>query len=86
MVGIRPDGVKEVMGYAIAPSESTITLKELLEDMVSRCVQPVLLFVTNGFKDTIHQVFPNEVYQHCCVHVSHNLASNVREADQKNKR
>lgn len=85
-VGIRPDGAKEVLGYAIAPNESTVTWKELLEDLISRGVKSVLLFVTDGLKgikDTIHQTFPQAAYQHCCVHVSRNIASKVRVADRR---
>ncbi len=85
-VGIRPDGAKEVLGYAIAPNESTVTWKEILEDLSDRGVNDVLLFVTDGLKgikDTIHHVFPQAAYQHCCVHVSRNISSKVRVADRK---
>lgn len=85
-VGIRPDGAKEVLAYAIAPNESTVIWNEILEDLVARGVKDVLLFVTDGLKgmaDTIHQVFPKAAYQHCCVHVSRNIASKVRVADRK---
>lgn len=85
-VGIRPDGAKEVLGYAIAPNESTVTWKEILEDLSDRGVNDVLLFVTDGLKgikDTIHHIFPQAAYQHCCVHVSRNISSKVRVADRK---
>ncbi|PWF40912.1 IS256 family transposase [Enterococcus faecium] len=85
-VGIRPDGAKEVLAYAIAPNESTVIWNEILEDLVARGVKDVLLFVTDGLKgmaDTIHQVFPKAAYQHCCVHVSLNIASKVRVSDRK---
>lgn len=85
-VGIRPDGAKEVLGYAIAPNESTVTWKEILEDLSDRGINDVLLFVTDGLKgikDTIHHVFPQAAYQHCCVHVSRNISSKVRVADRK---
>ena len=85
-VGIRPDGAKEVLAYAIAPNESTVIWNEILEDLVARGVKDVLLFVTDGLKgmaDTIHQVFPKASYQHCCVHVSRNIASKVRVSDRK---
>lgn len=85
-VGIRPDGAKEVLGYAIAPNESTVTWKEILEDLSDRGVNDVLLFVTDGLKgikDTIHHVFPQAAYQHCCVNVSRNISSKVRVADHK---
>lgn len=85
-VGIRPDGAKEVLAYAIAPNESTVIWNEILEDLVAHGVKDVLLFVTDGLKgmaDTIHQVFPKAAYQHCFVHVSRNIASKVRVSDRK---
>ena len=60
-IGIREDGTKEVLSYAIAPTESTYVWNELLQDINSRGVQEVLLFITDGLKgmkDTIHQIYP----------------------------
>ena len=34
-------------------------------------------------KDTIHQIYPKAKYQHCCVHVSRNIAHKVRVKDRK---
>ncbi|MBF2345356.1 IS256 family transposase [Listeria seeligeri] len=58
---IREDGTKEVLSYAIAPTESIHIWNELLQDIYSRGVQDVLLFITDGLKamkDTIHQIYP----------------------------
>ncbi|MEB4758835.1 IS256-like element ISEfm2 family transposase, partial [Enterococcus sp. E5-9] len=52
----------------------------------SRGVHDVLLFITDGLKgmkDTIHQIYPKAKYQHCCVHVSRNIAHKVRVKDRK---
>ncbi|WP_143115652.1 IS256 family transposase [Enterococcus durans] len=60
-IGIREDGTKEVLSYAIAPTESTYVWNELLQDIYSRGVHDVLLFITDGLKgmkDTIHQIYP----------------------------
>ena len=43
-IGIR-DGTKEVLSYAIAPTESTYVWNELLQDINSRGVQEVLLLL-----------------------------------------
>ncbi|WP_248269854.1 transposase, partial [Enterococcus faecium] len=59
-IGIREDGTKEVLSYAIAPTESTYVWNELLQDIYSRGVHDVLLFITDGLKgmkDTIHQIY-----------------------------
>ena len=34
-------------------------------------------------KDTIHQIYPKAKYQHCCIHVSRNIAHKVRVKDRK---
>ncbi len=65
-IGIREDGTKEVLSYAIAPTESTYVWNELLQDIYSRGVHDVLLFITDGLKgmkDTIHQIYPKAKYQ-----------------------
>ncbi|WHZ32567.1 IS256 family transposase [Desemzia incerta] len=85
-IGIREDGTKEVLSYAIAPTESTHVWNELLQDIYSRGVQDILLFITDGLKgmkDTIHQIYPKAKYQHCCVHISRNIAHKVRVKDRK---
>ncbi|MCA6714608.1 transposase, partial [Enterococcus faecium] len=43
VIGIREDGTKEVLSYAIAPTESTYVWNELLQDIYSRGVHDVLL-------------------------------------------
>ena len=42
-VGIRPDGSKEVLSYAIAPTESITIWEEILIDLQERGVKNVLL-------------------------------------------
>ena len=86
VIGIRLDGTKEVLGFSIAPTESSYVWNELLRDIYSRGVHDVLLFITDGLKgmkDTIHQIYPKAKYQHCCVHVSRNIAHKVRVKDRK---
>lgn len=85
-IGISLDESKEVLSYAIAPTESTIIWKEILEDFSSRGVKDVLLFIKDGLKgmgDTLHQVYPKASFQHCCVHVSCNIGHKVRVQDRK---
>ena len=43
-IGIREDGTKEVLSYAIAPTESTYVWNELLQDINSRGVPRSLAF------------------------------------------
>lgn len=85
-IGIREDGSKEVLAYTIAPTESAHVWKELIEDIQTRGVETVLLFISDGLKgmkDHIHAVFPKAKYQTCFVHISRNIAHKVRVSDRK---
>ena len=85
-IGIRLDGTKEVLGFTIAPTESAYIWKEVLQDLKNRGLKEVLLVVTDGLsgiEESIHSVYPNAQFQQCCVHVSRNIAHNVRVRDRK---
>ncbi|TKL19919.1 transposase, partial [Enterococcus faecium] len=72
--------------YAIAPTESTYVWNELLQDINSRGVKEVLLFITDGLKgmkDTINQIYPKAKYKNCCINVYSNIANKVRVKDRK---
>lgn len=84
-LGIKPDGTKEIIGYAVAPNESISLWEELLQDLQSRGLTRPLLFVTDGLKgieETILRVFPKADIQRCFVHVMRNIASHVRVKDR----
>lgn len=85
-VGIRPDGSKEVLSYAIAPTESITIWEETLLDLQERGLKNVLLFITDGLKGmvgAISRFYPKARFQHCCVHVSRNISHKVRIDDRK---
>lgn len=84
-VGIREDGSKEVISYAIAPNESAYVWNELLQDMKTRGTQEVLLLFSDGLAgmaSAIAEVYPKAKYQACLVHVARNIAHKVRVADR----
>ena len=84
-VGIREDGTKEVISYTIAPTESASVWNELLDDMKSRGVSDVLLFITDGLtgiKERIQERFPKSRYQSCLVHVGRTIYNKVRVTDR----
>ncbi|HAP7273568.1 MULTISPECIES: IS256 family transposase, partial [Enterococcus] len=86
VVGIRPDGSKEVLSYAIAPTESITIWEEILIDLQERGVKNVLLFITDGLKGmagAVQRFYPKARFQHCCVHVSRNISHKVRVDDRK---
>lgn len=74
-IGIRPNGVKEVLRYQGASTESNTVWEELLEDLQQRGVKEVLLFVADGLvglTNTIGDHFPKAKLQQCLVHISKN--------------
>lgn len=50
VVGIREDGLKEVLAYTMAPTEFAFVWKEVLLDLKERGIEEVLLFITSGLK------------------------------------
>lgn len=61
IIGITPEGNKEVLDYAIYPTESPANYKEMLLSLRDRGVEQVLLFVTDGLtglRETCLEVFP----------------------------
>ncbi|STP30888.1 ISEf1 transposase [Enterococcus durans] len=86
VIGIRLDGTKEVLGFNIAPTESSYVWKEILQDLKDRGLEEVLLVVTDGLSginDSIHSIYPNAQFQQCCVHISRNIAHKVRVSDRQ---
>lgn len=54
---------KRTLGYTIAPNESAFVWKELLEDIKSRGVEEILLFISDGLKgisDRVFSVYPED--------------------------
>lgn len=84
-VGIREDGSKEVLTYAVAPTESAYIWKELLQDVKQRGTEQILLFISDGLTgivNAIQEIYPQAKYQTCCVHLARNMAHKVRVSDR----
>lgn len=86
MIGIRPDGHKEVLNYTIAPTESKTIWEEQLQTIKEQGVQQVLLFVADGvigLTDAVAKYYPQAKLQRCLVHVARNLTAKIRVSDRK---
>lgn len=84
-LGIKTDGTKEVLGYALAPQESAEIWNELLTDLRHRGLDKCSLFVTDGFsgiEEVISKNFPQGKIQRCLVHIQRNIKAQVRVKDQ----
>lgn len=86
ILGITPDGCKEVLDYAIYPSESASNYEDMLTGLKQRGLEEVLLFVSDGLAgmaDAVKRQFPKADHQSCWVHMSRSVARLIREKDRK---
>lgn len=85
-IGLRKDGLKEVLGLWLGKNESAAFWMLVLTDLKARGVQDILITVTdnlNGFTDTIKTVFPKSTKQICVVHQIRNACKYVVWKDRK---
>ncbi len=85
-VGLRQDGLKEVLGMWLGKNESSAFWMAVLTDLKTRGVEDILITVTdnlNGFTETIKSIFPNSNRQICVVHQIRNAAKYVVWKDKK---
>ncbi|SDA38474.1 Transposase, Mutator family [Lactobacillus kefiranofaciens] len=85
-IGIKPNGHKEVIDYRIAPSENVENWTEMLQDMKSRGLEQVELFLSDGvvgMKTVLEQTYPKAHFQRCLVHVMRNICAKVRVDDRE---
>ena len=85
-VGLRRDGLKEVLGLWLGKNESSAFWLSVLTDVKARGVEDILITATdnlNGFTETIKTVFPNSTTQICVVHQIRNASRYVVWRDKK---
>lgn len=71
VIGLKPDGRKEVLGFWIEKTESAAFWMSVLTDLKARGVEDILIACTDnlkGFTHAIKAVFPDSVTQLCIVH------------------
>ena len=85
-VGLRKDGLKEVLGLWLGKNESAAFWMTVLTDIKARGVQDILITATdnlNGFTETIKTIFPNSITQICVVHQIRNASKYVVWKDKQ---
>ena len=85
-VGLKQNGLKEVLGMWVGKSESSSFRIGVLTDLKARGVQDILITYAdnlNGFTDTIRTVFPQSSTQICVVHQIRNSCKYVVYKDKK---
>jgi transposase-like protein len=79
-VGVRFDGVREVLGYGVARVENEAFWMDFLSDLRRRGLTGVRLVVSDaheGLKAAIRKAFPSARWQRCKVHFLRNLAGRI---------
>jgi putative transposase len=85
-VGLRKDGLKEVLGMWLGKNESAAYWMTVLTDLKARGVEDILITATdnlNGFTQTIRNVFPQSATQVCVVHQIRNSCRYVVWKDKR---
>ena len=86
VVGINPEGYKEILGFRILETESASHWVSVLNDLKSRGVEDVLVVVADnlkGLEKAVRSVFPRADYQQCVVHKVRSSLRKVRYGDRK---
>lgn len=86
VIGLKNDGLKEVLGMWTSLNESASFWLSVLTDLKARGVQDILIACTDnlkGFTDAIHGIYPAAVTQLCMVHQIRNCCKYVVWKDRK---
>ena len=86
IMGITPDGHKEILDFALFPTESAVNYESMLENLKERGLTGVLLGISDGLQgmeDMIKRVFPAADHQSCWVHLQRNIMRLVRQRDRE---
>ena len=85
-VGLRNDGLREVLGMWLGKNENAAFWMSVLTDLKVRGVEDILITVTdnlNGFTKTINDVFPKSDTQICVIHQIRNATKYVVWKEKK---
>jgi putative transposase len=86
VIGLKPNGIKEVLGFWIEKTESAAFWMTVLTELKARGVEDILIACTDnlkGFTQAISAVFPQAVTQLCIVHQIRNSCRFVVLKDRK---
>lgn len=86
VIGLKPNGLKEVLGFWIEKTESASFWMTVLTELKARGVEDILIACTDnlkGFTQAITAVFPQAVTQLCIVHQIRNSCKFVVYKDRR---
>lgn len=85
ILGVRPDRTREVLAIANFPTESSTGWKSIFEQIKSRGVERIDLFVSdglNGVESAIAEYFSDAQVQLCSVHLQRNVLKHIKPKDK----
>ena len=85
LLGLKEDYTREVLGIINIPQESASGWQEVLENIRSRGVGEVGLFVFDdltGLDTVIGKVFASSMQQKCIIHFQRNLSKHIRRTNR----
>lgn len=85
IIGIDELGYKELLAFDVYPTEAANNYYEMLEDLKTRGLEEVLLFVSDeltGLSSALTDSFPKARHQSCWTHLLRNTSNNVRPRDK----
>jgi len=83
--GVRDDGVREVLGVDIGPSEDVALWRAFLQGLLARGLRGLRLVTSDahrGLKQAIREVFVGAGWQRCRVHFMRNIVAAVPKSAQ----
>ena len=86
ILGVREDGIKEVLSVLVGDTESTKFWLTALNELKNRGVRDILIVCADGLsgiKEAITAAFPHAEYQRCVVHMVRNTLKYVSDKDRK---
>lgn len=86
LLAVRPDRTREVIGIYNYPTEGSLAWESIFEDLKSRGLQTVGLFVSDslsGIEDAIWKHFSESEVQLCVVHLQRTFLKEVKPKHKK---
>lgn len=86
VIGIRPDGVREVLAFSVGDRENQPAWEQLLDNLKDRGVEQVDLWITDGNRAMLNAVetkFPDAKRQRCIKHKMENVLGYVPQKQRE---
>lgn len=86
LMGLKTDYTREIIGIVNFPTESSTGWEQVLENLKSRGLKKVHLFVSDGLKSleiSVSKVFSSALHQKCIVHMIRNILAHVRSSHKQ---